>query len=37
MLDAHEIRELRVDRIKEIIEEKPYAKGKYPILASIQE
>ncbi len=36
-MDAHEIREFRVDRIREIIEEKPYAKGKYPIPVSIQE
>ncbi len=34
---ANQIREFRVDRIKEIIEEKPYAKGKYPIPSSIQE
>ena len=26
-----------IDRIKEIIEEKPYPKGEYPIPASIQE
>ena len=32
-----QIRVFRVDRIKEIIEEKPYPKGKYPIPASIQE
>ncbi len=34
---AEQIRVFRVDRIKEIIEEKPYPKGKYPIPASIQE
>ncbi len=34
---ANQIRVFRVDRIKEIIEEKPYPKGKYPIPASIQE
>ncbi len=34
---AKQIRVFRVDRIKEIIEEKPYPKGKYPIPASIQE
>ena len=34
---ANEIRVFRVDRIKEILEEKPYPKGKYPIPASIQE
>ena len=33
---ANQIRVFRVDRIKEIIEEKPYPKGKYPIPASIQ-
>ena len=34
---AEQIRVFRVDRIREIIEEKPYPKGKYPIPASIQE
>ena len=34
---ANQIRVFRVDHIKEIIEEKPYPKGKYPIPASIQE
>ena len=34
---ANQIRVFRVDRMKEIIEEKPYPKGKYPIPASIQE
>ncbi|MDE7014508.1 MAG: WYL domain-containing protein [Kineothrix sp.] len=34
---AKQIRVFRVDRIKEIIEEKPCPKGKYPIPASIQE
>ncbi len=34
---ANQTRVFRVDRIKEIIEEKPYPKGKYPIPASIQE
>ena len=34
---SNQIKEFRVDRIKEIIEEKPYAKGKYPIPTSIQE
>ncbi len=34
---ANEIREFRVDRIKEIVAKKPYPKGKYPIPASIQE
>ncbi len=34
---ADQIRVFRVDRIKEIIEEKPYPKGKYPIPVSIQE
>ena len=34
---ANQIRVFRVDRIKEIIEEKPCPKGKYPIPASIQE
>ena len=34
---ANQIRVFRVDRIKEIIEEKPYPKGKYPIPGSIQE
>lgn len=34
---ANQIREFRIDRIKEIIEEKPYPKEKYPIPASIQE
>ena len=34
---ANQIRVFRVDRIKEIIEEKPYPKGKYPIPTSIQE
>ena len=34
---ANQIRVFRVDRIKEIIEEKPYPEGKYPIPASIQE
>ncbi len=34
---AHQIRVFRVDRIKEIIEEKPCPKGNYPIPASIRE
>ena len=34
---ANQIREFRIDRIKEIIEEKPYPKGKFPVPASIQE
>ena len=34
---VNQIREFRIDRIKEIIEEKPYPKGEYPIPASIQE
>ena len=34
---ANQIREFRIDRIKEIIEEKPYPKGEYPIPTSIQE
>ncbi len=34
---ANQVRVFRVDRIKEIIEEKPCPKGKYPIPASIQE
>ncbi|MCI9215738.1 YafY family protein [Lachnospiraceae bacterium 42-17] len=34
---AKQIRVFRVDRIKEIIEEKPYPKGRYPIPASVQE
>lgn len=34
---ANQIRTFRVDRIKEIIEETPCPKGKYPIPASIQE
>ncbi len=34
---AEQIRVFRVDRIREIIEEKPYPKEKYPIPASIQE
>lgn len=34
---ANQIRVFRVDRIKEIIEEKPSPKGKYPVPASIQE
>ena len=34
---ANQIRVFRVDRIKEIIEEKPYPKEKYPMPASIQE
>ncbi len=34
---ANQIRVFRVDRIKEMIEEKPYPKGKYPIPASVQE
>ena len=33
---AKQIREFRVDRIMEIIEEKPYPAGKYPIPTSIQ-
>ncbi len=34
---VNQIRVFRVDRMMEIIEEKPYPKGKYPIPASIQE
>ena len=34
---AEQIREFRVDRIKEILEERPCPKGKYPVPASIQE
>jgi predicted DNA-binding transcriptional regulator YafY len=34
---ANQIREFRIDRIKEIVEEKPYPVGKYPIPTSIQE
>ena len=34
---ANQIREFRIDRIKEIIEEKPYPIGQYPIPTSIQE
>ncbi len=34
---ANQIRVFRVDRIKEILTEKPYPKGTYPIPASIQE
>ncbi len=34
---SNQIRVFRVDRIREIIEEFPYAKGKYNIPASIQE
>ena len=34
---TNQIREFRIDRIKEIIEEKAYPKGKYPIPTSIQE
>ena len=34
---VNQIREFRIDRIKEIIEEKPYPKGEYPIPTSIQE
>lgn len=34
---ANQIREFRIDRIQEIVEEKPYPKEKYPIPASIQE
>lgn len=36
-MQAKQIREFRIDRIKEIIEEKPYPQGKYPLPASIQE
>ncbi|NBH99086.1 WYL domain-containing protein [Anaerotruncus sp. 1XD22-93] len=36
-MTANQIREFRIDRIKEIVEEKPYPKEKYPIPASIQE
>lgn len=36
-MEAGQIREFRVDRIKEIIEERPCPRGKYPIPASIQE
>lgn len=36
-MTANQIRVFRVDRIKEIIEEKPCPKGKYPIPESIQE
>ena len=34
---ANQIRVFRVDRIKEILAENPYPKGKYPIPGSIQE
>ena len=34
---VNQIRVFRVDRIKKIIEEKPYLNGKYPIPESIQE
>ena len=34
---AKQIRVFRVDRIKEILEEKPCPKGKYPVPGSIQE
>ena len=34
---ANQMREFRVDRIKEIIEERPSPKGKYPIPGSIRE
>ncbi len=34
---ANQIRVFRVDRIKEIIEEKPYPIGKYPLPASVQD
>lgn len=34
---ANQIREFRIDRMKEILEEKPYPKGKYPVPASMQD
>lgn len=34
---ANQMRVFRVDRIRELIEEKPYPRGKYPIPASVQE
>ncbi|MDE7016277.1 MAG: YafY family transcriptional regulator [Lachnospiraceae bacterium] len=34
---TNQIRTFRIDRIKKIIEEKPYPDGKYPVPASIQE
>jgi predicted DNA-binding transcriptional regulator YafY len=36
-MSANQIRTFRVDRIREILEEKPCPKGKYPIPVSIQE